>query len=197
MVVLQHLPSVHLPNNMYRLPCCSPKHRASHPRAIVPQGQQGWGAGDSRLIPETPNKPKSLCRGDTPVLAMALKLPCTHFPLPIFLPCLSPPPWCRMFICARASAATCPPSLGKPRGQTQTSPLPAQQSPSFPQHHRHHCFLFPTPLALSACPQAEHRAGPKLVVSSWSPARPQHTGHCRWDCQSRCCGCSAKVSEGG
>ena len=58
---------------------------------------------------------------------MALKLPCTHFPLPIFLPCLSPPPWCRTFTCACASAATCPPSLGKPRGQTQTSPLPAQQ----------------------------------------------------------------------
>lgn len=122
---------------------------------------------------------------------MALKLPYTRFPLPIFLP--FPSPQCGIFTCACAPAAT---SSGKRRGQTQTPPLsPTRAVPSRSIRCRH-CFLSPAPLVLSACPQGEHPASPKLVVSSWSPAWPQHTGHRRQDCQSQRCRCSAEVSEG-
>lgn len=141
----------------------------------------GSETGHRECIPETPNRLKHLCVGDTPVLAMVLKLPCTHFPLPIFLPC---PPSCSVVY-----SPAHPPQANQ-GDKTQVSLLLAQQSPLY---HHCHCFLF---VALCVTPQEEKHADPKLMVSAWCPAQPQHTGHCAWDCQSQCYCCLYKVSEG-
>lgn len=147
---------------------------------LLPGGRWGWEAEDRRCIPETPNKLKHLCVGDTPVLAMVLKLPCTHFPLPILLPCLPSP-----------SAVHSP--AHPPQANQGDRPKNLCSSP-----HRAHCII--TAIAssslLSVGPQGEQRAGPKLMVSAWSPAQPQHMGHCGWDCQSHCCCCLDEVSKG-
>lgn len=89
----------------------------------------GWNTGHGGCIPETPNKIKHLCVGDTPVLAMVLKLSCTHFPLPILLPCPSS--------CSVVHSPANAPQANQ-GDKTQVSLLLTQQSPLY-----HHCFLFP------------------------------------------------------
>lgn len=89
----------------------------------------GSETGHRECIPETPNRLKHLCAGDTPVLATVLKLPCTHFPSPIFLLC---PPSCSV-----VHSPAHPPQANQ-GDKTQVSLLLAQQSPLY-----HHCHCFP------------------------------------------------------
>lgn len=85
------------------------------------------------MHPRNSQEVKHLCVGDTPVLAMVLKLPCTHFPLPIFLPCPSS--------CSMVHSPAHPPQANQ-GDKIQVSLLLTQQSPLY----RHcHCFLFPAP----------------------------------------------------
>lgn len=144
-----------------------------HIHILLPLGDRGgagrWNIEDASQKLQTSY---STCVGDTPVYAMVLKLPCTH------LPCLS------------SHSVVHSPAHPPPANQgdkTQVSLLLAQQSPLY---HHCHCFLLPalcgSPRRTTCWPQAD---GECLVPCS----APGHRG---WDCQSQCCCCLYKVSEG-